>query len=76
MAFSRQADKLAGSRLVRQGKNNIPLTFCHLVTVWLDDLVSTNQPPHHTSLVANSRGIFRLMRAVSVVRSVPRSPWS
>jgi len=27
MAFSRHADKLAGSRLVRQGKNNIRLSF-------------------------------------------------
>ena len=76
MAFSRQADKLAGSRLVRQGKNNIPLTFCHLVTVWLDDLVSTNQPPHHTSLVANSRGIFRLMTAGSSELLGSRSQWS
>ena len=27
MAFGRHADKLAGSRLVRQGKNNIRLSF-------------------------------------------------
>jgi len=27
MAFSRHADKLAGSRLVRQGKNNIRRSF-------------------------------------------------